>query len=84
MFYHFLFYPFVVTVGFVRANAYVCSRILDDFVMHIVVKGDVLEFVGLGRMKNCIVLCESLQEWFEFFATYKTRTQHENVMKKDQ
>ena len=59
MFYHFFFYPFVVTVEFVRANAYVRPHILDDVVMHVVVKGYVFEFIGLGSMNNWIVLCES-------------------------
>ena len=61
MFYHFFFYPFVVTVGFVRANSYVRPHILDDVVMHVAVIWDLFEFVGLGRMNNWIVLCESHQ-----------------------
>ena len=39
--------PFTFTVGCVRANVYVCSLILDDIVMNVVVKGGVLEFKGL-------------------------------------
>ena len=51
----------MVAVGFVRANSYVRPHILDDVVMHVAVKGDLFEIVGLGRMNNWIVLCESHQ-----------------------
>ena len=45
MFYHLLFSAFVVTVGCVGSNASVRLRILDDVVMHKVVKGGVFEFI---------------------------------------
>ena len=64
MFDNFYFSPFTVTVGFVRYKASVCPRILDDIVMHVLVKGDVFEFIVRGLTKNSIVLCESFQEWF--------------------
>ena len=64
MFYHLLFSAFVVTVGCVGSNASVRLRILDDVVMHKVVKGGVFEFIWIGRMKNVIVLCESRHDWF--------------------
>ena len=57
---------FAVMVGCVRANAYVRQHISDDVVMHEVFKGEVLDFIGIGRTKNCILLCESRQDWFGF------------------
>ena len=61
---HLLFYPFLVTVGFVRAKASVRPHIIDGALMHKVVKGGVFEFIGLGRTNNCIVFCELHQDWF--------------------
>ena len=71
-----------VTVGCVRAKASVCPHISDDVVMHVVVKGEVFEFIRLRRTKNSIVLCESRQDWFEFVVMYKTRMPHANFLKK--
>ena len=71
-------------VGCVRAEASVIPLILDDVVMHVVVKGGVFEFIGLGRKKNWIVLCELRQDWFDFVAMYKTLMTDENAMKKVQ
>ena len=56
MFDNFLFYPFAVTVIFVRSNASIFSHILDYIRMHEVVKWDVFEFIGIGRTQNWIVL----------------------------
>ena len=64
MFEHVIFYPLAATFGCVRAKPSVRRRILDDILMHAVVKGDVFYFIGLGRTKNGIVLCESRQYWF--------------------
>ena len=44
--------------------------VLHDGVMHIVVKGDVLDLIGLGGMKKWISLCELLQDCFEVVAMY--------------
>ena len=82
MFDHLRFNPFAVTIGHVRAKVSFCTCILDDVVIHEVFKGDVFEFIGLGRTKSWIVLCELRQYWFEFFAMYKTSMSHANVMKK--
>ena len=54
-------FPFAVTVGYVRAKAYVCPRIMNDIVMYVVVKGGVSDIIGHGRTKNGIVLYESHQ-----------------------
>ena len=64
MFDNFLFSPFAVTIGFVKAKAYVRPRISDEFLMHEVLKYDIFEFIGIWRTKNWIVLCESRQDWF--------------------
>ena len=81
MFDHFFFSLFSVTFGFVRSKAYVRPLILYDVLMHVLVKGDVFEFIGLGRTKNWIMLCESRQDWFEFSAMYNTCIPHANIMK---
>ena len=57
-----IFYLFVVI--FVRAKASVCPHILGVIVMNVAVKGDVFEFIVSRRTKNCMVLCESHQDWF--------------------
>ena len=41
MFDHFSFTPLVVMVGCVSSKVNVCPHILDDVVMHILVKGDI-------------------------------------------
>ena len=74
--------PFAVIFVFVRAKASVCPPILDTLVMHEVVKGGMFYSIGIGLMKNWIVLCESRQDWFEFVVMYKTCMPHVNVMKK--
>ena len=58
------FYPFVVTVECVRANAYVFPRVPDDVTMNELVKGKVFEFIGVGGTNNGIVLCEPRRDWF--------------------
>ena len=68
--------------GCVGAKVSVRPHILDYIVMHEVVKGGVFEFIGLGRKKNWIVLCELRQDWFDFVAMYKTLMTDENAMKK--
>ena len=75
-------FPFAVMVIFVSSKAYVRPRMSDDVVMHVVVKGGVFEFIGCGQMNNGIVVCELRQDWFEFFAMYKTRMPHINDIKK--
>ena len=50
--------------------------------MHVVLKGGIFEFIGLGHTNNGIVLCELHQDWFEFSAMYKTQMSHENITKK--
>ena len=59
MFDHLIFYPFVVMVVCVRANASVRPYIFYDVVMHEVFKGDIFVFIGIGRTNNWIVLGES-------------------------
>ena len=61
---HMDFPPRAVTVGCVRAKASVLPYLSYDDVMHIVVKGGVLDFIGLVLMKNIILLCESHRYWF--------------------
>ena len=68
----------------VRQKASVCPHISYDTVMHEEVKRHVFECIGLEQMKNCIVLYESRQYWFYFFAMYKTRIPHANVINKVQ
>ena len=82
MFDHLSFYPFAVTVGFVRAKTSVRPRISDDVIMHEVVEGGVFEFLGHGRTKNWVVLCGFHQDWFQSVVIYKTCMPHANVMKK--
>ena len=81
---HFLFSPFSVIVGSVRAKEYIRPHKFDDVVRHVVVKGDLFELMGCGCTKNCIVLCELHQDWIQFFEMYKTRMPHANVTKKVQ
>ena len=64
MFDNYLFYPFAVMVGFLRAKASVFPRIFDDAVMHEVVKGCVFEFIGRGHTKNWVVCYELHQYCF--------------------
>ena len=68
MFDHFIFSLFSFKVRCVRSKVYVHTRKYYDVVMNIVAKGGVFEFIGLRRTKNGIVLFESYQDWFEFFA----------------
>ena len=72
----------MVTDKCVRGKASVCSYILDDVAMQKVVKGGVLRFIGYGGIKNWIVLCYSLQDWFEIVAMYENRMTRVNGMKK--
>ena len=58
---HVISFPFLVTVRCVRAKKYVHTRISDDVVMYVVVKGGLFEFIGLVCKNNMIVLCELLQ-----------------------
>ena len=60
--------PFMVTVGCVRDKASVCPHVYDDIVMHVIVRGDVFEFICCGRTKNGIMFCESFQDWFDIVA----------------
>ena len=46
------FPPFVVTAGCVMAKAYVCPRVSDDLIMYVLVKGGLIEFMGLGETNN--------------------------------
>ena len=70
----------MVRVEFFRAKVSVRPHISDDVLMYVLVKGDIFEFIGLGRMKNGIVLCESRQDWFEFVAMHNTLIPHANVL----
>ena len=56
--------PFAVKVRCMRAKASVRPHILDDVVMHVVVKGGAFEFIGTRRTKNWVVLSELHQDWF--------------------
>ena len=67
MFDHLIFLPFYFMVICVRAKASVCPHISYDVAMNEVVKGGISEFIGLGHMKNWIMLCELRQDWFKFF-----------------
>ena len=51
MFDYFFLSPFMVTVGCVRAKAFVRPHILDDVTMHEVVKGGVFYFIGMFMHK---------------------------------
>ena len=82
MFDHVRSSPVLVMELCVRVKASVCPRISDDVVMHVVVKGGVFEFIGLVVTKNGVVLCVSIQDYFDFFAMYKTRMPYSNIMKK--
>ena len=76
------FYTFAVMVGCVSSKASVRTHGSDDVVIHAIVKGNLFNFIGLGGMKNRIVLCELRQDWFGFFAVYQTLIPHVNFMKK--
>ena len=82
MFDHVRSLPFAVTVGCVRAKASVCPCIMYYIIMRVVVVGNVFEFIVRGRTKNGFVLCELIQDLFEFVAMYNTQIPHENVTKK--
>ena len=64
MFDNCLFYPFAVTVGFVRAEAYVRPLISDFVIIHVLFKGEIFEFIERRRTKKWMVLGDSHQEWF--------------------
>ena len=82
MFDHVRSFPFVATVGCVRAKAYVRPCIPYYVIMRVVVLGDVFEFIVCGRTNNGVVLCELIQDWFEFFSMYNTQIPHANNTKK--
>ena len=50
------YFPFKVTVRCVRDKASIRPHISYDFVMHVVVKGDVFELIGHGLTENGIML----------------------------
>ena len=56
------FYPLVDVI--VRAKAYVRPRIFDVFIMRVVFKGRVFDFIGCRLTKNCMVLCKYHQDRF--------------------
>ena len=62
MFDNLFFYPFVDRI--MRSKASVRSRIFDVFVMRVLVKRYVYEFIGGIYTKSCMVLCELNQDWF--------------------
>ena len=64
MFDHLSFYQSLVTVICVRPKASFCPHILNDVIIHVVVKGDIFEFIGLGGTDNGILLCELHQNLF--------------------
>ena len=64
MFYHSFFYPFAFTFGFVMSKASLHQHIFDESVINELFKGEVFEFIGIGRIKNCMMLCESHQDRF--------------------
>ena len=64
MFDNSFFSPFTDTVGFMRAKAYVRLHISGVFVMHVLIKGDVFEFIGRKNTNNWMVFCESHQDRF--------------------
>ena len=51
---------------------YVLPHVTYFFVMRIVVKWEVLEFIRTGVMKKWILLSESLQYFLELVVMYKT------------
>ena len=61
---HMDFPPRAVTVGCVRAKASVLPYLSYDDVMHIVVKGGVIEFIGLVLMKGLDATGELHRDWF--------------------
>ena len=66
------FTPCAVTDGCERGYTSVHSHIIDDLIIHKVVKQDVREFIRRGVKKKWIVLCESRQYFFEVVAMHKT------------
>ena len=63
------------------AKVSVCPHIVDDVIMHEVVKGGLYELIGIGHTKNLVLLCELHQYLFEFVAMYKIRVLHVKFMK---
>ena len=61
-----------VMEGCARGEASVCSHITDVFVMHRVVKREVLEFIRPRGTKNWILLGESCHGFLDFFVMHKT------------
>ena len=59
---------FAVAFGLVRDKAYVPLHTSIFFIIHVVVKGGIFDFIGCIRTKNWMVLCELQQGWFYFFA----------------
>ena len=70
-----------VTVRCVRGKVSVRPRVSDDVIIHNVVEGDVLEFIGRGGTMNWILCCELLQDWFEVITMHKTLIPRVNGMK---
>ena len=62
MFDKFFFSPFVIRVAFVMAKASVHPNMIDNVIMHEVVKGDVFEYIGRRRTNKWMVLCDSYQD----------------------
>ena len=61
MFYRVISLTFTFTVACVRSKESFRPRISNYIVMHVVVKGDVFEFIGRVITKNGILLCELRQ-----------------------
>ena len=64
MFDNYLFYPFAVTVEFVKSKESIHPRISDVVAMRVLVKVGVFDFIVKRLPKNLMVLCESYQDWF--------------------
>ena len=52
-----IFSTCAVMVGCVMSKASLRPCVLDDIIMHVVVKGGVLDFIGLGGTYKCVVFC---------------------------
>ena len=73
--------PCVATAGCVMAKVSVRPRISGEVVMHVLVEGYVISFIGLEGKKNWIVLHQLSQDWFEVIAMYETWMPCANSMK---
>ena len=82
MFDHVKSIPDGVTFISVMSKAYVLPWVYYGIVIHVIVEWGVFKCVWLGHTKNCIVLCELREYWFQCIVMYLYQIPCLNFMNK--